>query len=38
MDDIIDQLVTCDFDDDNVQQFNKTQAVETEENQNQVFI
>ena len=38
MDDMIDQSVTCDLDDDNVQQFNKTQAVETEENQNQVFI
>lgn len=38
VDDMIDQLVTCDSDDDDVQQFNDTQAVEAEENQDQVYM
>ena len=38
IDDMIDQSVTCDLDDDNVQQFNDAQAVEAEENESQVYM
>ena len=35
---MIDQSVTCDLDDDNMQQFNDAQAVEAEENESQVYM